>query len=230
MSILWFVLLIAFIIYMIFFDRKLKKTESYQAAKSKGEKPTRKLLSKRWWSWGLIAFLVVAWFTAISIEADQHDKDYKARSHQTTKKSKSPTKKPTAKKPKKQMAKVKATPKAAPKKSKPISKSKTASVPREYKNALLTLMDYQNTDGDMSYKGLYDQLTSDAGEGFTPAAANYALSHAKIDYNKNALKCAKNYEETEHMSTSELQEQLTSDAGEKFTPEQAQYAIQHLDK
>lgn len=210
---------------MIFFDRKLKKTESYQAAKSKGEKPTRKLLSKRWWSWGLIAFLVVAWFTAISIEADQHDKDYKARSHQTTKKSKSPTKKP-----KKQMAKEKATPKAAPKKSKPISKSKTASVPREYKNALLTLMDYQNTDGDMSYKGLYDQLTSDAGEGFTPAAANYALSHAKIDYNKNALKCAKNYEETEHMSTSELQEQLTSDAGEKFTPEQAQYAIQHLDK
>ncbi len=230
MSFLWFVLLIVFIIYMIFFDRKIKKTDSYQAAKSQGEKPTKKLLSKRWWSWGLIAFLVVAWFTAISIEADQHDKDYKARSHQTTKKSKSPIKKPTAKKPKKQRAKVKATKKAAPQKSDPIPKSKKTSVPREYKNALLTLMDYQNSSGDMSYKGFYEQLTSDAGEGFTPAAANYALSHAKIDYNKNALKCAKNYEKTEHMSTAELQEQLTSDAGEKFTPEQAQYAIQHLDK
>lgn len=121
MSLLWFVLLIAFIIYMIFFDRKLKKTESYQAAKSKGEKPPKKLLSKRWWSWGLITFLVVAWFTAISIESDQHDKEYNANSHQTAKKSS--TKKSVVKKPKKE--KVKATQKASPKKHKARDKSLT---------------------------------------------------------------------------------------------------------
>lgn len=190
-------------------------------------------MSRRWWSWAIIIFLVIGWFTALTSEADQHDKEYNARVHQTTRKSnrrKTTTKKPKKKVDKSTKKESKSSKSKSSKRSKSVSNSKKDNVPREYKNALLTLIDYQNSFGDMSYKGLYDQLTSDAGEGFTSEAANYALSHVKIDYNKNALKCAKDYEKTEHLSTAELREQLISDAGEKFTPEQAQYAIQHLDR
>ncbi|RHW48873.1 Ltp family lipoprotein [Lactobacillus bombicola] len=229
MSFFWTILLIGFIVYMIYFDRKIKKTETYKEAITKGTKPPKKLLRKRWWSWVLIVFLLIADFTALSIEADNHDKTYKAEHPQTSKK-KTVAKKQSKKKKETAKPKTNQEAKATKEKSPQKSEPKKASVPREYKNALLTLMDYQNSEGDMSYKGLYEQLTSDAGEGFTPDAAKYALSHAKIDYNENALKCAKNYEKTEHMSTAELQDQLTSDSGESFTPEQAQYAIQHLEK
>lgn len=214
---------------MIIFDRKIKKKDLYQSSKLRAETPTKKLLSRRWWSWAIIIFLVIGWFTALTSEADQHDKEYNARVHQTTRKS-NRRKTTTNKKPKKKVDKSTKKESKSSKRSMSVSNSKKDNVPREYKNALLTLIDYQNSFGDMSYKGLYDQLTSDAGEGFTSEAANYALCHVKIDYNKNALKCAKDYEKTEHLSTAELREQLISDAGEKFTPEQAQYAIQHLDK
>lgn len=44
----------------------------------------------------------------------------------------------------------------------------------------------------------------------------------------SALKAAKNYSDTMHMSKRGIYDQLTSDAGDKFTPEEADYAIQHL--
>lgn len=53
----------------------------------------------------------------------------------------------------------------------------------------------------MSKQGIYDQLTSDAGEKFPEDAAQYAIY-----------------------------DQLTSSYGEKFTQEEAQYAIDHLNK
>lgn len=39
----------------------------------------------------------------------------------------------------------------------------------------------------MSRARLYDQLTSEYGEGFSDDAANYALENLNADYNYNAL-------------------------------------------
>ena len=83
---------------------------------------------------------------------------------------------------------------------------------------------------NMSKQGIYDQLTSEAGEKFTAEEAQYAVDNLKVDYNKAALKKAKTYQKTMAMSTDAIYDQLTSEAGEKFTAEEAQYAIDNLDK
>ena len=80
----------------------------------------------------------------------------------------------------------------------------------------------------MSKQGIYDQLTSDAGEKFKPEAAQYAVDHLKANWNKNALEKAKSYQKEQDMSPEAIRDQLTSSAGEKFTQEQADYAVNHL--
>ena len=80
----------------------------------------------------------------------------------------------------------------------------------------------------MSKKGIYDQLTSDAGEKFSAEAGQYAVDNLKADYNANALAKAKEYQEQMKMSPSAIRDQLTSEAGEKFTASEADYAVQHL--
>lgn len=106
--------------------------------------------------------------------------------------------------------------------------SSESKVPAEYRNALIKARSYA-TEMDMSESGVRDQLTSDAGEGFTQEAADYAMKHlGNIDWNKNALHKAQSYQDDQAMSKDAIRDQLTSDAGEGFTPEQADYAIQHL--
>lgn len=110
---------------------------------------------------------------------------------------------------------------------KPAETSKENDVPKEYKNALRKAESYAKTMY-MSKAGIYDQLTSSAGEGFTPEAAQYAIDTIQWDWNANALKKAESYQENMAMSPSAIYDQLTSSAGEKFTPEEAQYAIDNL--
>lgn len=81
----------------------------------------------------------------------------------------------------------------------------------------------------MSKKRIYKQLTSEYGEGFTAAEAQYAIDNIKADWNANALATAKNYQETMSMSKSAIYKQLISEYGEEFTKDEAQYAIDHLD-
>ena len=102
-------------------------------------------------------------------------------------------------------------------------------IPTEYKNALKTAQRY-NDMMHMSKSKLYEQLTSEYGEKFTPEAAEYAIAHVNADYKKNALATAKNYEKTMSMSPARIHDQLVSDAGERFTEEEAQSAVQNLDK
>lgn len=80
----------------------------------------------------------------------------------------------------------------------------------------------------MSKQGIYDQLTSDAGDKFDDASAQYAVDHVKADWNKNALKAAESYQKDQNMSPEAIRDQLTSDAGDKFTQDQADYAVSHL--
>jgi len=105
--------------------------------------------------------------------------------------------------------------------------SKKSNVPTEYTSALNKAKTYSNTM-HMSKKGLYEQLTSDAGEKFSAEAAQYAVDNVNADWNANALQKAKDYQSQQSMSPEAIREQLTSDAGEKFTPDEANYAIQHL--
>lgn len=58
--------------------------------------------------------------------------------------------------------------------------------------------------------------------------AKSAVDNLKADYNANALKKAKSYQDTMAMSPEAIRDQLTSENGEKFTPEEADYAVQHL--
>lgn len=83
-------------------------------------------------------------------------------------------------------------------------------------------------DMHMSKRGIYEQLTSDAGDKFDNASAQYAVDHVKADWNKNALESAKSYQKDQNMSPEEIRDQLTSDAGDKFTQDQANYAVSHL--
>lgn len=81
----------------------------------------------------------------------------------------------------------------------------------------------------MSKAGIYDQLVSEYGEAFPEEAAQYAIDNIEFDWNENALKSAKNYQDLMDMSHSAIYDQLVSDYGEKFTPEQAQYAVDNLE-
>lgn len=111
------------------------------------------------------------------------------------------------------------------------SSSKTEKkVPAQY-TAALNKADTYAKNMNMSKKAVYNQLTSESGEGFSKAAADYAMSNLSgVDWNKNALEKAKSYQKDQNMSTSAIKTQLTSDAGEQFTVEQAQYAIDNLNK
>lgn len=93
--------------------------------------------------------------------------------------------------------------------------------------ALKSAQTYSDTM-HMSKQGIYDQLTSDAGDKFDDASAQYAVDHVKADWNKNALKAAESYQKDQNMSPEAIRDQLTSDAGDMFTQDQADYAVSHL--
>ena len=76
-----------------------------------------------------------------------------------------------------------------------------------------------------SRKGLIEQLSSDAGEGFAKKDATYAVDHIAVNWNEQAAKSAKEYLASEHFSRKGLIEQLESDAGEGFTHSQAVYGV-----
>ncbi len=98
----------------------------------------------------------------------------------------------------------------------------------EEKNALKKALSYSQTM-HMSKKGIYKQLISEYGEGFTEEAAQYAIDNVDVDWNANALAKAKSYQSSMNMSKSAIYKQLTSSAGEDFTDEEAQYAIDNLE-
>lgn len=120
-----------------------------------------------------------------------------------------------------------AAPEPAP--AAPVEKAapEPAAVPVEFTSALRKAGDYsQNLH--MSKAGLYDQLTSEYGEQFSPEAAQYAVDNVKADWNANALAKAKDYQSQMAMSPEAIRDQLKSEYGEQFTAEEADFAILHL--
>ena len=100
-------------------------------------------------------------------------------------------------------------------------------VPVEYRSALVKAASYSKLM-HMSKVGIYDQLTSEYGEQFAPAAAQYAVDTLQADYGANALEKARTYQESMSMSPAAIRDQLVSAYGEKFTAAEADYAIANL--
>jgi hypothetical protein len=100
-------------------------------------------------------------------------------------------------------------------------------VPREFTSALKSAERYSDMM-HMSKAGIYDQLTSEYADQFSPEAAQYAVDTIDADWNNNALESARNYQDTMSMSPAAIHDQLTSEYGEKFTVEEADFAIANL--
>ncbi len=101
-------------------------------------------------------------------------------------------------------------------------------VSTEYESALSKAMHYSDIMY-MSKAAIYDQLTSEYGERFSPEAAQYAIDNMTADWNYNALQKAKNYQNTMNMSPDAIREQITSEYGDQFTSEEADYAVSNIE-
>jgi len=92
------------------------------------------------------------------------------------------------------------------------------------KNALESAKSYIDMSG-FSKKGLIQQLSSSAGEGFSKADATFAANHVDADWKAEAVESAQSYLDMGGFSRQSLIEQLASSAGEGFTLAQARYAV-----
>lgn len=98
-------------------------------------------------------------------------------------------------------------------------------------SAVRSAQSYLDFSG-FSRAGLLQQLTSEYGEGYEPADAEFAVAHLEqsgaVDWNAEAVESATDYLEFQGFSRQGLFEQLTSEYGSGFTPEQANYALDQV--
>jgi hypothetical protein len=84
---------------------------------------------------------------------------------------------------------------------------------------------YLSMGQGFSKRGLFQQLHSKAGEGFSKSLARFAVNHVKVNWRHQAVLSAKGYMQTQPgWSYASLVQQLDSAYGEGFTPAQAEYA------
>lgn len=130
-----------------------------------------------------------------------------------------------------------ATAEAAPSSSAPTTPNQTPApsvtpedvveVSQEFSNALASAESYLSFTS-FSKAGLYDQLTSEYGEGFPADAAQYAIDNLEVDWAEQALLAAETYYYEMDMSKAAVYEQLVSEYGEGFTEAEADYAVGQL--
>lgn len=105
-------------------------------------------------------------------------------------------------------------------------KSTKKALTDEQQDAVGAAEDYLNFTA-FSRDGLIEQLSSDAGSGFSKKDAAIAVDSMDIDYKEQAAKAAKSYRDFSHFSRRGLIEQLESGAGSGFTHKQAVYGADH---
>lgn len=93
---------------------------------------------------------------------------------------------------------------------------------RPQRNAARSAYSYLSMTG-FSRDGLIDQLSSDAGEGYSVVDATAAVDSLNVDWKENAARSAKEYLNMTGFSCKRLIEQLSSSAGSQYTLEQATY-------
>jgi hypothetical protein len=74
-----------------------------------------------------------------------------------------------------------------------------------------------------SRAGLIQQLSSDAGDGYSVSDATAAVESLSVDWNENAARSARDYLDMTGFSCQGLIQQLSSSAGDKYTVAQATY-------
>jgi hypothetical protein len=89
-------------------------------------------------------------------------------------------------------------------------------------NATRSAEQYLSMAG-FSRDGLIEQLSSDAGDGYSVSDATAAVGSLTVDWNENAARSARQYLSISGFSCKGLIEQLSSSAGDKYTVEQATY-------
>lgn len=97
-------------------------------------------------------------------------------------------------------------------------------VSAEQQNATRDAKSYLAMQG-FSRKGLIEQLSSDAGDGYPVKAATAAVDSLHVDWNEQAARTAKSYLKTQAFSRKGLIEQLESDSGDGYTHTQAVYGV-----
>ena len=90
------------------------------------------------------------------------------------------------------------------------------------KNAVRSAKQYLSIQG-FSRHGLIEQLSSDAGDGYSVADATKAVDSLNVDWNQQAVRSAQQYLTIMGFSCKGLIEQLSSSAGDKYTVSQATY-------
>jgi hypothetical protein len=91
-------------------------------------------------------------------------------------------------------------------------------------NAVESAQSYVDMSG-FSKRGLIQQLSSSAGEGFSKADATFAANHVDVNWKDEAVESAQSYLDMTSFSRDGLIDQLSSSAGEGFALAQAQYAV-----
>lgn len=92
-------------------------------------------------------------------------------------------------------------------------------------NAARSAQQYLAMTG-FSRRGLIEQLSSDAGNGYDLADATAAVDSLTVDWDEQAARSAKQYLDMTGFSCSGLIEQLSSDAGSKYTRAQARFGAE----
>lgn len=90
------------------------------------------------------------------------------------------------------------------------------------RNAVRSAQQYLSVMG-FSRSGLINQLSSDAGDGYSVADATVAVDHLNVDWNEQAVRSAKQYLSIMGFSCTGLIEQLSSSAGDGYTVSQATF-------
>jgi hypothetical protein len=187
--------------------------ETPPAAKAK------KPIYKRWWA---IALAAVFALVVISQATGGGDDTGPVADKPTAS---APAKAQSAPKPPKaaSVPKAASAPKAAaPKAEKPAEKAAEMTAGQE--NAVESAQNYLSFTA-FSRQGLIEQLSSDAGDGYSVKDATFAADHVDANWNEQAAKAAKNYLDMTSFSRKGLIEQLSSDAGDGYTKKQAVYGV-----
>ncbi len=103
-----------------------------------------------------------------------------------------------------------------------VATSWAASLTGPQKNAVRSAKQYLSFQG-FSRKGLIQQLSSEAGDGYSVKDATAAVNSLTVDWNEQAARSAKQYINLMGFSCKGLINQLSLSAGDGYTKKQATY-------
>jgi hypothetical protein len=90
-------------------------------------------------------------------------------------------------------------------------------------NAVQAAQSYLEMSG-FSRRGLINQLSSSAGDGYSLHDATVAVDSLQVNWDAQAVRSAKDYLQQSSFSCQGLIQQLDSSPGDQYTEAQAQYA------